>query len=177
MTAEGADGVDALTVMTQVRHHVALVDIFKYRNKSDTSSDQQTHDSVKCSQTVCSCCSAPHLSRPWCSRVPGDTSSCTARCRAAGTARTGSPSLGPCCSSTRTWSHCSCWWTTAGTWSAGPHCSRSPSCCLKGKEKTSKTSECLELDMERSCGHPLLEGLSFMTLQKSVYRICFRKYS
>ena len=98
-------------------------------------------------KTVCSCCEAPHLSHPWCSRVPGDTSSCTARCQAAGTARTGSPSPGPCCSSTRTWSHCSCWWTTAGTWSAAPHCSRSPSCCLKGKEKTSKTSECLELEL------------------------------
>lgn len=32
VTAEGSDGVDALTIVTQVLHHMALVDVWKYRN-------------------------------------------------------------------------------------------------------------------------------------------------
>lgn len=84
---------------------------------------------------MCVCVSistlVPHLGRRWCTLVPAGTSSCTAPCRAAGRARTESPSLGPRCSSTRTWSRCSGWWTPAGTWSAGPRCSSSPSCCLE----------------------------------------------
>lgn len=72
-----------------------------------------------------------HLCHRWCSRVPVGTSSCTGWCQAVGRARTVTPSLGPCYSSTQTWSHCSCWWTTAGTLSAKPQCNRSPFGCLK----------------------------------------------
>ncbi len=74
---------------------------------------------------------ATHLYHLWCSQVQVGTSSCTVRCQAAGRARTATPSLGPCCSSTQIWSHCSCWWMTAGTSSAEPLCNSSPFGCLK----------------------------------------------
>lgn len=32
VAAEGSNGVDALTISTQIWHHLALVDIWKYRN-------------------------------------------------------------------------------------------------------------------------------------------------
>ena len=32
VTAEGSDGVDALAVLTQIGHHLALVDVWKYRD-------------------------------------------------------------------------------------------------------------------------------------------------
>lgn len=79
----------------------------------------------------------PHLYHLWCIRVQVGTSSCTARCRGVGTAHTGTPSLDPRCSSTRTWSRCSCWLMTAGTLSTEPLCSRSLSCCLKEKKARS----------------------------------------
>lgn len=32
VTAEGSDGVDALTVLTQIWHHLALVNVWKHRD-------------------------------------------------------------------------------------------------------------------------------------------------
>lgn len=81
-----------------------------------------------------------HLYHRWCSQVQVGTSSCIVRCQAVGRAHTVTPTLGPCCSSTQIWSHCSCWWTTAGTSSAEPLCNSSPFGCLKEGQQLEKRS-------------------------------------
>ncbi len=41
VTAEGSDGVDALTVPTEIRHHLALVDVWKVRDILEMDLDRQ----------------------------------------------------------------------------------------------------------------------------------------
>lgn len=89
-----------------------------------------------------------HLYHLWCSQVQVGTSSWIARCQAAGRAHTVTPTLGPCCSSTQIWWHCSCWWTTAGTSSAEPLRNSSPFGCLKEGQQFEKRSH-QDLEMEK----------------------------
>lgn len=49
MTAEGSDGVDALTVTTQIRHHLALVDVWK---RGEITEDAQPHRETQHSAPV-----------------------------------------------------------------------------------------------------------------------------